>query len=129
MSDFFNYVKSQETAKRLIAKFGQVLTFSRVSDTGYDEDTRDVTRTETEISLKCIVLPARAGKQNALDEAASNDLVLERYRYIVASVENVTDTPKKGDKVTFEGSKWEVNGCTPVNPAGVPLVFKIAVQR
>lgn len=127
----FNYAASAATALRLIKQFGQVLPITRITNT-VDDATGDVVATTTEGTLDAVVLPAKSTALNAvdgrLDDALCEALTKGKLRFILAAASSATFRPSPNDIITFEEGSFNVLGCTPLNPAGTPIVYKIGAQ-
>lgn len=130
MAETFNYAKTLATVDRLIEKFGQTLTFTRITEGGrYDPHVGESVQTEAAFSAKCVVLPTGSGTVEAFDEKRDPDLVDAKRRFLLVSPLNVSDRPQSADHLTFEGAEWVVMGCTPLAPAGVDVLYRVGVQR
>lgn len=132
MADVAFYNRMAATALRLIESKGRDdLVMKRKTAASYDAD-NDVEVPGVELSqpLKCIVLPASKGAIEAFDNRVENGTLIEaNLRQLKIAAKDMTFEPKSGDTVEFEGSKWTALGCTPINPAGVPLVYTVTVKR
>lgn len=133
----FNYAKSQATADRLIAKFGREITIKR-SVPGAGPAHNPGAHTWITYKAKAAVLPASKGTIEAFDNRIEGGtLIEEKLRYILMSAkltrvsEEGPDTiePKSTDVLSFDGGDWVVLGCTPLNPAGVPVYYPMGVRK
>lgn len=126
----FDYTKLRKKADTLIEKFGQSVTFTRKVDGGrYDPQTGDADVIESEFTAKIVVLPTGEGKVEAFDNMREPELVDDRRRYLLVSVEGLTNLPQPTDQVVFEGLTWNVTGVTPLAPSGVNVLATAGVKR
>jgi hypothetical protein len=129
------------TADDLMGEYGKLLTFERfgapvVNGPAGTLAKRYATETST---ANAIVLPASKGTIEAFDnrrEALS--LAGKRLRYLKIAAKRMTFEPMPGDEVCFDETsddvsfdpvRWQVLGCTPVNPNGTPLVYGVGVVK
>lgn len=135
----FNYAKSVATAQRLLAKFGRSITISRdISDANPGKPWVPGETCTAVYSATAAVLPASKGTVEAFDNRLDGGtLIDERLRYVLMSpVMTRTSAlgpdsiePQSLDVLTFDGHAWTVLGCTPLNPAGTPVLFPMGVKR
>ncbi|MEH6483029.1 MULTISPECIES: hypothetical protein [Pseudomonas] len=124
------YVRMQATALRLIAKYGRIVPFSRNVDGEYDPGTGGVGETTEPEDATVVVLPASGGTVQAFDIKFDNGTLIEtNIRALIIAAKDLAWMPVPGDKATFDGETWTFIGCTPVNPAGTPIVYKASVRR
>lgn len=137
----FDYIESQKDADELLKEFGRGITISRQVP-GPPLNPKEpwipgppVTATYT---ASAVVLPASKGTIEAFDNRLENGtLIDERLRYVLMSplmtrtsvAGPATIEPQSLDVLTFDGHDWTVLGCTPLNPAGVPVLFPMGVKR
>lgn len=124
----FNYAKSQATAERLLKKFGRPVTLKRQVPGGPAWDPG--VPTWQEYPAIAAVLPYAKGTIEAFDNRLEGGtLIEERLRYVLMSPVGLPIEPKSGDRVNFDGHDWTVLGCTPLNPAGTPVLYPMGVKR
>jgi len=135
----FNYAKSQATAQRLLAKFGRPITIRREVNEADPTKPWEPGETYTiSYMATAAVLPASQGTIEAFDNRLEGGtLIDERLRYVLMSPV-MTRTSEQGpdsiepqslDVLTFDGHDWVVLGCTPLNPAGTPVLYPMGVKR
>ena len=124
----FNYTPMAAMADRLIARFGRSLTFTRITVTS-NGVAGTVTEAAPETSTGyAMILPSTEGKMQSFDSRLEDgSLAGRRMRFLRVAALGMTFEPKPLDVVSFDGSTWQVLGCTPVNPAGTPLVYGVGV--
>lgn len=124
------YEELQQDALELLEEFGRKIPFSRTIDGEYDPETGGSSgATETE-QATVVILPASNGTVQAFDIKFDNGTLIEsNLRALVIAAKGLAWMPAPGDKASFDGADWIFIGCTPINPAGTPLVFKAAVKR
>lgn len=124
----FDYARSRATADRLIVRFGRAVPIKRAQPAGNPWDPPLGALSVYE--AKAAVLPASQGTIEAFDNRLEGGtLIEENLRFLLMSaemkkVEGVGPDaiePKSGDVVHFDGERWVVLGCTPMNPAGTAV--------
>lgn len=122
-----------EVALVQITKRGRLLAIRRYGTQISNPVTGEVVReVVADGELMGVVLPANsstvalAERDNDLQGAT---LIEERTRYILAAAKGAPFEPASLDEVAFDGATWQVMGCTPLSPAGIPLVYKMGVMR
>lgn len=128
MSAFYD--RMQATALRLLTKFGREVQFSRTTGAAYDPATGTSGGSVEQQSAIVVVQQASAGTIEAFDIKFEDGTLIEaNIRGLMIAAKGLGWMPVAGDKATFDGSDWTFIGCTPVNPAGTPLVYKASVRR
>jgi hypothetical protein len=119
------------TALRLLSKQGQTATLKHKVGESYDPATGTNVPTYEDHTITFIVQQASQGTLQSFDiRFDGNTLIETNIRALVVAAKGLTITPQPGDKVTgLEGSQWNVLGNTPVNPAGVPVLYEMTVRR
>lgn len=136
----FDYIESQQDADELLKEFGRGITISRAMAGTSDPATPWIPGEPTiaVYTVAAVVLPASKGTIEAFDNRLENGtLIDERLRYVLMSplmtrtsvAGPATIEPQSLDVLTFDGHDWTVLGCTPLNPAGVPVLFPMGVKR
>ncbi len=135
----FNYAKSQATAERLLKKFGRQITIRReIIEANPDRPWEPGAVYTATYTATAAVLPASRGTVEAFDNRLENgSLIDERLRYVLmspvmAKTSNLGPDviePQSLDVLTFDGHDWTVLGCTPLNPAGTPVLYPMGVKR
>lgn len=81
-----------------------------------------------------VVLPATLPRFRGIDTRLASDktLVLQNSRLLLIAARSPVDdgyipSPEPEDRFTFDGSDWRVVGASSVNPAGTPILYKVAV--
>ena len=131
MADLALYQRMAETALRLIEAKGQQLVLKRATGSSYDPRTdTDIPGEELTQPIQCVVLPASKGTLEAFDNRVeSGTLIEQNLRALKIAAKGLLFEPKAGDYLDFEDSRWKVLGSTPLNPAGIPLVYNATVER
>ena len=123
----FDYKKAQKTALNLIKKFGREVTLARVTSTN-DPVTGVVTVTDTQTTLATVVsLPASGNTVQAFDNKFKELLKQGKIRFFYAAAKGLAFEPDAGDYFEFDGKVWELAGSTPLNPAGLPVLYTLGV--
>lgn len=110
-----------KAANRLISDKGQTVTFTQVTEGIYDVNTSSVTNTETNYSVKAVLLPYK------LQAIASSDLIQQGDMRLLVSPKQVSGSvmvvANPQDKVTVNNELWVIVNVKPLYPAG-ELVFQ-----
>jgi hypothetical protein len=140
----FNYAKSAATAQRLLKKFGRPNPkhpepiYLRRSIPGDGPPHNPGPSTWITFSVQAAILPASKGTIEAFDNRLDGGtLIDEKLRYVLMSPQMTRTSatgpaaiePKSTDVLSFDGHDWTVLGCTPLNPAGTPVLYPMGVKR
>lgn len=124
--------KQDSTYAMILAKGRSDLVLRRQTAGSYDpvEDT-EVPGVDMEQPIVCIVLPVSKGTVEAFDNRLESGTLIEsNLRLLKIPAKGLEFEPRAGDIVPdLEGAMWTVLGSTPVNPAGIPLLFNVTVKR
>lgn len=124
------YDEMADMALEMLAEFGRTISLSRTVGGDYDPDTGTSGGTTETQDATVVILPASNGTVQAFDIRYENGTLIEQnLRALTIAAKDLAWVPVAGDKATFDGSDWTFIGCTPVNPAGTPIVYKAAVKR
>ena len=129
----FNYARPQATARRLITKFGQSVTFTRIVEGGvYDPVTGQAVETETTFDANIAVFPGSSTAQDAMNPSnvmIPGTLVRDAENYALVEVNAAGSQPQPTDKVTFGGDDWRIIDVYALAPAGLNVMFNVALER
>lgn len=128
MADVAFYERMAATTLRLIAAKGRDdLVLSRSTGTSYDPitDTEVAGAGQTQ-PLQCIVLPVDGTQADGLE---AGTVIASNMREVKVAASGLTFVPLAGDSIQFESSRWVVMGVQPISPAGIPLLYTLAVKR
>lgn len=124
----FNYQNAQNTALRLIDQFGQSTKLVRVSG-DYDPVSGQPSGETLAVSDATVVsLPASAGTVQASDNRFREDLKKGKIRFFYIAAAGLEFEPEGGDLLLFERGVWDIAGATPLNPAGIPILFTVGCR-
>lgn len=119
----FDYVRSQNTALRLIARFGQSMPLVRLSSE-YDPVTGEQSQTDAQVQAATVVtIPASADTVRQFDNRFKEEFKTGKIRFFYIAAKGLTFEPDAGDMFIYEGKLWDIEGVTPLNPAGVPVLY------
>jgi hypothetical protein len=81
-----------------------------------------------------VTVPASGGTVQAFDDRMREDYVKGRLRFFLCAAVQTDGSaldfiPSAGDIIIFEGSKWEISGNTPLNPAGTPVLHSFGAME
>lgn len=117
-------------ALEMLAEFGRTITLSREVSGTYDPDTGTSSGTTETQDAIVVIQPATGSTVSAFDVKFDNGTLVEQnLRALTIAAKDLAWMPVAGDKASFDGSDWTFIGCTPINPAGTPIVYKAAVKR
>lgn len=119
-----NYVQIQDTALRLIQDAGQVLQFSRKISNNHDPITGSSEDTFLQGDFTVAIFPISKDSDIALEEGLRS----EQVRSLLVAAKEAPFELQGLDICVFENKQWVVIGCTPLNPAGIPLVYRTVVK-
>lgn len=114
----FNYSKSQATAARLIAKFGQSAIIRRMVNSG---DPWNPVQTVTDYSCTIVELEYTAQEIDGTLIAASDKKV-----YI--STGGLTITPAASDNLVYGGVSYSIASIKPLSPAGTVVYYEVQAR-
>lgn len=124
------YGRMAATADRLLDLYGQQVTFVRTPKTIDPMDGKVTPGTALTSTVPAVVLPASKGTIQAFDNRLEDSsLAGKKLRYLKVAAKDMTFEPKSLDMLILGGQTWQVLGCTPVNPAGTPLVYGVGVVQ
>lgn len=124
----FDYAGSAETALRLIKNFGQKVELTRITRvTDIVEGAAVETSREVGL-LDAVTVPASKGTVAAFDERTLDDMRKGKLRFFIAAASTAPFSPLPNDYIEFEDRIWIINGSTPLNPNGTPVIYKFGVR-
>lgn len=128
MVDTVFYNEMAQTALELLTDMGRDdLVLSRKIGGGYDPATdTEVPGSTITSPMKCVVLPVEPSASDSVEEGT---LIASSMRLLKVAAEGMVFVPASADTVAFEGVQWLVLSATPINPAGIPLVYNVMVKR
>ena len=122
------YASLAATASRLLGQYGVALTFSHTAKSVVGTTGGVTSGTVTTTTCYGVTLPWSKGIggefANKMEDLA---LAGRKVRYLKVSALGMTFVPAAMDTVGLESGTWQVIGCTPINPAGTPLIYGVGV--
>lgn len=122
-----------ETTFRLIAEKGRSDLVLEREVAGSIDPREDVEVPGEKLSqpITCIVLPVSKGVVEAFDNRLEGGTLIEsNMRLLKIPALGLAWEPRAGDIVPeLEGARWVALGSTPINPAGIALLFNVTVKR
>ena len=116
----FDYVRSAETATRLLKNFGKQYPLTSVTTGVYNPATSTVETTETTAQVYAVVFDA-TGDDYAQEFVQAGD----KYAIIEPSA-----SVKVGDKLTYKGETWGVyRVAKQLAPAETIVLWKVYVRK
>jgi hypothetical protein len=120
----FDYQKAQKTALKLIANFGRTIPLVRLASE-YDPVTGEESEITSQAATATVVsLPNGSGSN--FDNRFKEDFKAGKIRFFYVAAKGLNFEPAPGDIFVFENKVWDVAGSTPLNPAGVPVLYTMA---
>jgi hypothetical protein len=115
MANAFNWARAQNTAERLITKFGysdgKIIREINVG-TKYDP-----VKVPQEYDCKLVVLDYE-------DRKVDGKLILRSDKLIYVSAKDLAIQPSTNDKI-FAGKTYNIIDVKPLNPAGIPVFYEV----
>lgn len=127
----FDYEAIRQDALAILQEFGFQMTLRRYADSG-DPVAGSVTRAlQTEQQLTAVILPASGGTLEAFDVRFMSDVMESTdVRFAIMSAVGAQFMPQPKDvAIYWEAGEWEVMGCTPLDVAGVPIIYSVGLKR
>lgn len=115
----FDYTRLRSTAERLIARFGQSATLTRVATSG---TAYDPTTTETDYTVTVAVM-------EYTDRERDGTLIKVGDKKVYLSTSGLSITPGVADKITIGGVEHEIINVMPLNPGGTVVMYETQARR
>ncbi len=115
----FDYSGVQSTAERLVRRFGQDATLTRVTQGG---EPYDPVTSETEFACQAAVTTY---SQSLVDGTR----IRADDRQIYLSTEDLTITPTTADTLTVGGVELSIISVRPLNPGGTVVFYEIQARN
>jgi hypothetical protein len=114
----FDYAKTAATATRLLQRFGASATLKVVTGSAYDPATSTTTPTYTSNTTTAAVFDYDA-------KYIDSTLIRtgDKRAYLAPA-----HAPKQGDRLTWQGTDYEVVAAKTVSPAGVPVLYEAQIR-
>lgn len=125
------YDRLAATTARLFAQYGREMTFTRVPKTANGTTGAVTAGAATTTKGKVIRAPIdTAPSAEAFDSKLEDGSLAGReVAYLKVAALGMVFAPAALDTVSFDGTTWQVLGCTPINPAGTPIVYGVGVVK
>lgn len=130
------YGEDAISAKASIKEAGLVVILKRLQDSAYNPETgADAAEVFDSFNVAAVVLPATLARFRGIDNklVESGELVITKARYLLMSTIDETGAqipePEPEMQVSFFEKLWRVNGCSPINPAGTPILYQVGVTQ
>jgi hypothetical protein len=117
----FDYSGLAETARGLLYEYGQDITFTRQGSAVYDNETGQVTSTETTFNAKGVIFPYKNGVSQV------NGSLIEKDDQEVYWQGNTAPIP--GDTVVVANVAYKVVSVMAIEPAGINVLYQLQVRR
>ena len=125
------YEEAAATALELITEFGTDANIRRVSKDYTPATGEAVELVKLAGTLKALILPIASTPKGVFIEADNKlieDLIAGKLRFVLAAAKGATFEPVANDLIEIAGETFTVKGCTPLSPAGVPILYKMGVE-
>lgn len=125
-----DYAQIAADALAAIQEAGTTATLARIAKT-FDPVTGAVSLpVATKGTIDCVILPARSSDlpenmSNTLSEA----LVKGKLRKLLIAASGAPFEPEGNDIAAFGSVYWILLACTPLAPAGTPVIYTAIVER
>ena len=124
-----DYARIAANAAVSIKNAGAVIPVYRENRTFDPATSKNTEAAPTTGEIIGVVLPAGRNPFVRTDEQYREELLRGSIRMILAAEVGATLNVQQGDFATFDGADWEILGVTPLSPAGVNIINKIAVRK
>ncbi|GGE18200.1 hypothetical protein GCM10011390_41720 [Aureimonas endophytica] len=116
----FDYAKSQATADRLIARFGQAGTIRRRSSAGgaYEPDPA---QTISDHPCKLVVTDYTVREREST-------LIGSSDRKVLVAMSGLDIVPTSADRITVAGDTLEIINVMPLSPGGTTVLYEIQAR-
>lgn len=115
----FNYARSQATATKLIAKFGQAGVIRRMVASG---PSYDPTLTPQDYACTLVDLDVD-------ERSIDGTLVLRGDRTVYLSTQGLSITPDLSDKLLIGGVEHAIMNVQPLSPAGTVVFWQLTARK
>lgn len=125
----FNYDKTANTALTLLTRFGKKWDLVRISK-AFDPVSQEETDPEVNRQKATLaVVPFNSSDQSRMDDNLREALTLGRLRKMIVAGKGLT-APLPGDIFpTLFGDVYIIRGVTPLNVAGVPIIYTVIAEK
>lgn len=127
----FNYARSANTADRLIKRFGQSSTLTRmIAGTGPAHNPGPSTPNTHPVVIAPLPIERETGKDGV--EPGSMDLSKFREFYLSPKAPNGTAIamkPQAEDLLSFDGYSWTIKSVAPLNPGAIDVYYHGECKR
>lgn len=132
-----DYTAIARSSTEGIRENGSTATLTRLVDGSFDPVVGEDSTASTESQqVSVVVFPASTAKKDGLDKAFSSPGETKRLSThyalmapLLISDAALTFEPDAGQTLLVNGVTWFVNGSTPTNPAGEPVLYELALRR
>lgn len=131
-----DYGKNAVSARAAIRRAGKVVIMSVKTGGGFDPVESETIGSKTvNYNIAAVILPATIARFRGIDNklVESGNLVITKGRYLIlpTSDESGVAIPEPLPEFTFQffGSTWKCLGCSPLNPAGIPILYQVGVLK
>jgi hypothetical protein len=117
-----DYVKLQDTAQKLISKFGLSCTFTKVTEATYNPSTYAQTKTTTDYTLKGV----------KLDQKSSNfdkEIIKTGDIFFLLEAKNLSVVPDADDKVAIGSVSWSIIAVHPIEPGSTTVYYEMILRK
>lgn len=124
------YDEMADDALSMFDEFGQTLTMTRVTAGELDPvEGRKYDKTTQTQDIKGVRVPSNQTVIDQLEVKFSSDaLTVANVVMLKVAAKGMTMTPEAGDTITIDGKAMPITAYTVINPAGIPLVYTIALK-
>lgn len=122
----FNYARTVATAARLLARFGQTVTLTVVSEGAYDPEAGAATNTSAAYTGKG--LPGSYAQRD-INGTSIQATDVKLYLSPLQTSGAVMPTPATGDKMTVASVVYGVIDSRPMSPAGTVVLHEVQLRK
>lgn len=123
------YENMAAVALRLITDKGQSLAIRRISKTFDPVTSATSSATKVTGSMRAVIVPFNKDDKANMDIRLAEALAKGQLRKAIVAASGLTFAPEPMDVIDLESAQWLVQGVTPINPAGTPLVYFLILEK
>lgn len=127
MSTFYD--EAITLALAAITEAGQTAVLARIAKTHNPMAGSVSAHVATKGNVAAVLLPLNKNDESKLDNSLLEALRKGKLRKLLVAASGAPFEPEGSDIFVFGSSYWVTRGCTPLAPAGTPIVYTVIVER
>ena len=124
------YTQLAANALALIQSKGRQLTIRKYTGRTFNAVTGTYSGGATVTgTIDCVVLSYSKNNIGSFDERLFQDLATTSLRFLLIAASSASFVLEPTHEVDLDGVTYTVLGNTPLNPAGTPLIYRVAIHK